>query len=287
MALLRQSRLGRCFAKLAALCLSTCVAVAEPTERWIDQRQVGPFAVAATFDLSQYEPMLAELPALERELRRVMATRPCAAPITVMLAADEPQHRAVLEARFPGLPYRRALYVKQGAQAVVFAYRQPELAVDLRHECTHALLHADLAMLPLWLDEGLAEYFEPCEGERAFGHPHAVALRRELSLGRVHSVAQLEANTKLEELSAEEYRSAWAWTHFMLHGPPEASEALWGFIAAIRKGEPPGRMSARLATRVPDLNGRFARHFRYWPQANGPQTNGHPTHTASEVGRVR
>ncbi|QDU87683.1 hypothetical protein Pla175_10490 [Pirellulimonas nuda] len=267
MALLRQSRLGRCVVLLAAWGAALGALAAEPAGRWIDQRQVGPFAIAAEFDLSQYEPMLAELPALEREIRRVLATRPCNAPVTVMLAADEDQHRAVLAARFPGLPYRRALYVKQGAAAVVFAYRQPELAVDLRHECTHALLHADLAMLPLWLDEGLAEYFEPQETDRAFGHPHAAAICRELSLGRVHSVAQLEANTKLEEMSAEEYRSAWAWTHFMLHGPPEASEALWGFIASIRRGEPPGRLSARLASRVPDLQGRFARHFRYWPQS--------------------
>ena len=31
---------------------------------------------------------------------------------------------------------------------------------DLRHELTHALLHGVLQDVPLWLDEGLAVYFE-------------------------------------------------------------------------------------------------------------------------------
>ena len=34
------------------------------------------------------------------------------------------------------------------------------LEEDLRHEATHALLHVAVGDLPLWLDEGLAEYFE-------------------------------------------------------------------------------------------------------------------------------
>ncbi|GIT30210.1 MAG: hypothetical protein Ct9H300mP1_22560 [Planctomycetaceae bacterium] len=31
---------------------------------------------------------------------------------------------------------------------------------DLRHEFTHGVLHSSLKRVPLWLDEGLAEYFE-------------------------------------------------------------------------------------------------------------------------------
>ena len=42
----------------------------------------------------------------------------------------------------------------------VFAYKSKALPVDVRHEGTHGLLHAALPMVPLWLDEGLAEYFE-------------------------------------------------------------------------------------------------------------------------------
>ena len=77
---------------------------------------------------------------------------------------------------YPRVPYRRALFVKSGSRGRVFAYEHEDLAVDVRHESTHALLHASLPMVPLWLDEGLAEYFEVAESQRAFDHPHSTAL---------------------------------------------------------------------------------------------------------------
>ena len=42
------------------------------------------------------------------------------------------------------------------------------LRTDLRHELTHALLHGVLKDVPLWLDEGLAGFFElPPDARRA------------------------------------------------------------------------------------------------------------------------
>ena len=70
------------------------------------------------------------------------------------------QHRTYIEAHYPDIPYRRALFIKEHGLAGLYAYRHADLAVDLRHECTHAMLHASLPYVPLWLDEGLAEYFE-------------------------------------------------------------------------------------------------------------------------------
>ena len=231
---------------------------------WIDQRQVGPFIVRATFDLKAYEVILDELPELERELRRVLALSPCKEPISILLLKDEKEHRDYLNQRFPGVPYRRALFVKQDGRATVFAYRHREIAVDLRHESTHALLHADLAMLPLWLDEGLAEYFEAPADQRAFGNPHARALRWNMQLGVVRGLEALEGKTELEELTRRDYQFAWAWTHFLLHGPREATEQLWDYLSSVRRGEPPGEMSARIEAALPGANRQLVRHFRAW-----------------------
>ncbi|MEM6328920.1 MAG: hypothetical protein AAF790_01595 [Planctomycetota bacterium] len=231
---------------------------------WVDWRQVGPFVVHATADLTHLEPLLNELPRLEGELRRVLALRPCRQTIAVLILSSEAEHRALLGQRFPGVPYRRALFVKQGGRSTVFVYRHAELAVDLRHECTHALLHADLPMLPLWLDEGLAEYFEAPAGQRAFGNPHGEALRWNMRLGLVRGVAKLEERRELADLTARDYRFAWAWTHFLLHGPRPATEALWAYLAAIRRGEPPGDLSARLEQALPGANKRLVQHFRAW-----------------------
>ncbi|MEM6799526.1 MAG: hypothetical protein AAF589_08430 [Planctomycetota bacterium] len=231
---------------------------------WVDQRQVGPFVVRASFDLSRHEALLDELPALERELRRVLALSPCREPIEVLIYGSEQEHRDELQRRFPGVPYRRALYVKQSGHATVFAYRHEELAIDVRHECTHALLHADLPMLPLWLDEGLAEYFEMPAADRAFRNPHGDALRWNMRLGLVRSVAALESRHELADLSGRDYQFAWAWTHFLLHGPKPATEQLWAYLSAIRRGEPPGLLSARLEKSLPGTDRQLVSHFRNW-----------------------
>ena len=53
-------------------------------------------------------------------------------------------------------------------ELVVYAQGGDRLADDLRHEMTHAYLHSVVPDVPLWLDEGLAKYFElPARPARA------------------------------------------------------------------------------------------------------------------------
>ncbi len=210
------------------------------------------------------EGFFQELSRLEQELQRTLAVPPTSARVEVFLLADERSHRSHLSELFPRAPYRRALYVQRGGQGAVYAYQHPELPVDLRHECTHALLHANLAMVPLWLDEGLAEYFEMPEAARAFDHPHLSTLRWNLRFGMLQTVEDLQAHSELADMGGVEYRFAWAWVHFMLHGPLGVHRALVDFLADIRRGEPPGLLSERLRAVAPDLDDRIFQHFKHW-----------------------
>ena len=246
------------------LALLATFAVARPV--WIDQRQVGPFVCRAAFPIASSRLEEVGLPQLETELRRVLALRPWRESIEVLLLPNKEAHRALVASRHPTAPYRRALFVKQGNRATVFAYLHDDLAIDLRHECTHALLHADLPMVPLWLDEGLAEYFELSGADRSRGLSHMKALESDLRWGRILTIAELEKKHELWELGTRDYRFAWAWTHFMLHGPEDATQQLWAYLAALRRNEPPGLLSERLAQVEPELNSRFVAHFRDWPR---------------------
>ena len=126
---------------------------------------------------------------------------------------------AYLKRYVPGVPNRRALYVKgQGAERV-FAYWSGDVEIDLRHECTHALLHASLPMVPLWLDEGLAQFFEVSAARRAGGHPHLDAIRWNIGWGLVPKLKQSGKQTRHRQMGRNEYRDSWAWVHFMLLGP--------------------------------------------------------------------
>jgi hypothetical protein len=165
---------------------------------------------------------------------------------------------------FPNVPARQALFIKERGPGMVFAYRSQDFEVDLRHECTHALLHAALPMVPLWLDEGLAEYFEVRAEQRARHHPHLNKIRWAARLGQLPRVQELEEIHSLSDMGQDEYRNAWAWVHFMLHGSAEANSELIQFVGEIQSHAPPGVLSERLERRLPDLHLRFADHFRTW-----------------------
>lgn len=236
---------------------------AEPV--WADQRRLGPFVCRATFHLDDRLLAETDLAGLERELRRVLALRPCTEQIELLLVNDARQHERLIRSRHPEAPYRRALFYKIDRRSVIYAYRHAELAVDLRHEGTHALLHADLPMVPLWLDEGLAEYFEPKPAERPYGPDHLPRVLADARRGVAPSLADVEARRDLAEMTQADYRTAWAWTHFLLHGPTDATRQLWATLASLRRWEPPGRMSDRLATAFPSPDKAFVEHFRGWP----------------------
>ncbi|MBX3424424.1 MAG: hypothetical protein KF688_01980 [Pirellulales bacterium] len=250
---------------LAAACGWRIAAAAAPA--WVDRRAYGPFQVAAAFPLASLDAELAGLGSLQAELQRTLAVAPAQQTIDVYLAADERSHRELLRTQFPRVPYRRALYVQSGGRGAVYAFQHRELPVDLRHECTHALLHADLAMVPLWLDEGLAEYFEVPASDRAFRHEHLRTLRWNLRLGMMQTVASLESRHTLADMGAAEYRFAWAWVHFMLHGPVAAHRTLVAFLADVRRGNPPGQLSTRLAAAIPSVDEQLVRHFKHWRAA--------------------
>ncbi len=266
------NRSRREFIRLAAVAsgvLSSAGAAAAPLDlrhnRWADYRQAGPLMIRADFNLGNTTPLFDELALLQRELIRTLAITETREPTEVYLFADEERHRSFVATYYPRVPYRQALYIRSGGTGRVFAFRQPELATDLRHECTHAFLHASQPMVPLWLDEGLAEYFELPAHQRVFDHPHLQTLRWNLRLGIMPSLQALEAKHELSEMGGVEYRFAWAWSHFMLHGPREAHRELVHFLADTRAGVPPGRLSVRLQRAIPDVEKKLVAHFKYLP----------------------
>ncbi len=252
-------RLATCCAwSLAAAALIT---IGAGPEAWNDQRHLEPFVCRADFPLDRREPLLRSLQLLRRDVVELLAVRPSAEPVELYLFRDKGTYRGYLNERYPDAPQRRALFIKGDGPGMVFAYESRDLDIDLRHETTHAILHTALAEVPLWLDEGLAEYFEVAREERLAGHPHLASVRWALWHG-LTPLAELEARAALGQLSRRDYRDAWAWVHFMLHGPGEARQELVGYLIDLRSAQPSEPLSARLARRLLNLEERFHDHFR-------------------------
>ncbi len=255
---------------LAAFCAIYCALIGPVSpvtagdSRWVDSRRIGPFVCQATFALTDEEQLLGELPELQRELSRTLGIPAANEQIHIYLFASAAEHQQYIAAHFPQVPYRQALFIEGDGQLDVYAYRQAELATDLRHECTHALLHAAVGDLPLWLDEGLAEYFEAPAARRAFEHPNFDALRWNLRLGMVRPIAALERRRELAEMSRLDYCYSWAWVHWMLHGPPGAHWVLIDYLADARGGKADGDLSTRLNAAAPNASEQLVRHFKHW-----------------------
>ena len=230
--------------------------------RWPDERQAGPFSCHADFDLASQESLLAELANLQQDLAKMLGATQPRETVHLFLFQTRATYQAYLQQHFPSVPDRRALFIKARGLGMVFAWRGDDFEVDVRHECTHALLHTWLKGVPLWLDEGLAEYFEVPHDQRAGRHPHLAAVRALVRSGELPRLEALEELDEISEMGRDEYRDAWAWVHFALHGPPAARDEFERHLADLAAGTDPGPLSTRFRRRVPDLNRRVAEHFR-------------------------
>jgi hypothetical protein len=233
-------------------------------QQWTDQRWEPPILLRAAFPLDLEAAALADLRRLPADLHELLDVGTSNEPVELYLFADKASYARHMAQRWPGVPNRRAMFVKGSGPGMVFAFRNPEFAIDLRHETIHALLHAVLPGVPLWLDEGLAEYFEVPAAERARGNPHLAGMNWSLRLGLIRQLGSLERKIDLADMGRAEYRDAWAWVHFMLHGPPEAREELLAYLRELRTNDHPEPLSRRLERRLPGLDRRFATHFKEW-----------------------
>jgi hypothetical protein len=145
------------------------------------QIRTGPFIVFSNSPMSE-DPRLARPPAvrcleaLEHDVARELGLRPPTEgePVEIYVLDNRQDFDHFLKFYYPELPSRRAFFLAKGGQRIVYTYASPRLEEDLRHESTHALLRGAFGDLPLWLDEGLAEYFET-----DFREPDALRLRLE------------------------------------------------------------------------------------------------------------
>ena len=118
------------------------------------------------FRLPRQHRLLEELVALRADVSTRLNLPTSDEPIHVFLFETPEEFRGFMGRNYPTLPSRRAFFVETDTRLAVYAFWGDRIAEDLRHEVSHGYMHAVVANLPLWLDEGLAEYFEVSRGTR-------------------------------------------------------------------------------------------------------------------------
>ncbi len=172
-----------------------------------------------------------------------------------------------MKARYPDLPERRAFFIAQpraiggSDDLIVYTFWGTNIQQDLRHELTHALLHSVIRDVPLWLDEGLAEYFELPPDWKGVNPAHVESLLHAGSFPYKPDLPRLENLTEVKQMAPAEYREAWAWVHLMLRDRPEAKAVLTAYLRQLHQNGAPGPLEPKLAAVFPSPDDALDRHL--------------------------
>lgn len=236
---------------LSALGLPGCATVAMRGDSLVPTRHVtptGPYRIYTNFALPADAPAVRHLQSLEQQIEASLGVRvdPGESPIEVYILDDRKAFTHFLTYYYPELPPRRAFFFAQGSKRVVYTYLGERLEEDLRHEATHALMHAAFLEMPLWLDEGLAEYFEGGDSRSGLNPEHLHRLPEDVASGWSPDLRNLEGLRDVRQMTPRDYRESWAWVHYLLNTAPSNKAALLAYLSELRGGYAPEPLSARL-----------------------------------------
>jgi hypothetical protein len=270
-------RLGRATA-CALVLLAGCEGLGEPRDPTPPSATIAPPAMpgkAGAHRVSQFvfysdrplkptAPLFQELSELRDQIFRDLKLPASNTVVQVYLFDDQEKYDRYMKFRYPELPRRRAFFVAHPGtpggprELLVFTFWGDHLRQDLRHELTHALLNSVIKEVPLWLDEGLAEYYELPPEKHGLNTLHLDNIRQGLV---APDLAALERLSQVSQMGRPQYQESWAWVHLMLRGSPEARGVLLTYLQQLRDPGPPGPLLPKLRAVFPAPEEALARHL--------------------------
>jgi hypothetical protein len=221
----------------------------------------GPLVIHSDLSLPEHQDLLTEISVLRADITAQLALPECSEPIHIYLFDNGERFTQYVERNHPEFPHRRAFFIQTATRLSVYAQWGDRVAVDLRHEATHACLHAVLPDIPLWLDEGLAKYYEPRD-RHGLNQPLLDWLAPRLERGQWRpDLRRLEAFDPAGNITQADYAESWAWVHFLLEPRAETAALLGGYLADLRRGGAVEPLSSRLDRRIAQPQVALSEHI--------------------------
>lgn len=248
---------------LSTLALVSCAPLKSPppTLPMGQTRVVDQLVIYSDFPLPEQHRLLDELRTLRHQVSRRLELPVTEEPIHVYLFQSERRYRAFLKQHFPDFPARRAFFVETDTRLEVYAHWGNRVAEDLRHEVCHGYLHAAVGHLPLWLDEGLAEYFEVSPTRKGLNRPHVRQLKERLTGGWRPDLARLESLDAPDAMRQIDYAESWAWVHLMLETTGPRRGALLTYLQSLLRRQRGDVLSTTLGELSFDPQRDLAEHI--------------------------
>lgn len=219
--------------------------------------------IHSDFPLPSHHRLLEELCARRSDVLGRLTLAVSDEPIHVYLFETADRFESFVRIQHPEFPHRRAFFLETDTRLQVYAQWGDHVAEDLRHEVTHGYLHAAVPRVPLWLDEGLAEFFEVPRGQRGLNESELNNLKARIRAGRwAPNLRRLESLDPSSDLSGDDYAESWGWVHFLLESQPESRELLCHYLHDLRSSELPEPLSARVARTIPQAEEQLVEYIR-------------------------
>ena len=263
-ALRRSSRrrwlVGGC--RLFGSLMGLSVARTSAATSWPHEVQWGRFRFYGDRPLGEAKQWAEHLEELAGRMERDLELVGTEEPIAVMVLANQQILDRYLERYFPDVGGRRSIFLRHQDRSQVFVCRHPGLVEDLRHEVCHALLQLALPKLPVWIDEGIAEYYEVPSSSSALHPVHGSRITWLVRLGHAPSLKAMERDSFDPGSSSGSYGDAWGWIHFLMTHSEASRRVLVDHLAAMHAGNDRMTLHQRLEQSLGNPRLEFLRHYQ-------------------------
>lgn len=252
------------FVAIGCMVVNACVAPTIADKLPVKEELAKEYLIIhSSFPVPRRHRLIDELEYRREDLRNALDITLTDEPVHVYLFDDPEAFASYLRRTQPNLADRRAVFEKTDTELRVFAIWGDRVAEDLRHEVTHGYLHGSVPNAPLWIDEGLAEYFETPRAEGNLNRPHMHLLAKKFrdqlwtpNLGR------LEMISRPEDLQQIDYAEAWLWVHFLLQHSPATGQILHDMMTELRESGSCQPISEVLKAELPAAELLVAAHLQ-------------------------
>ncbi len=219
--------------------------------------------IHSDFHVPKRHRLLDELTLRRRDITELLELPTSDEPINVFLFKNELRFLEFMRANHPRFPNRRAFFVKNDTTLQIYAYWGERVGEDLRHEVTHGYLHSVVPNMPLWLDEGLAEFFEVPRGKRGFNRPHVYLLANLFRHDKWEpDLTRLEQITAPDKLTQQDYAESWLWVHFLLEKGGDYRQIIRQQLSQLQDEGTAGPVSEQINRQFGDVKKDLLEHLR-------------------------
>lgn len=213
----------------------------------------GQLVVHTNFYLPPTHPILEDLVALRSDVFKSLRCEAGTEPIQVYLYRSPQDLARIVQQTGDPILQRRAYFIQSAEALKVYASWTYDVGTDLRHELTHGYLHSVRPTIPLWLDEGLAEYFEVKRPDLGRHPDHTALIETLRRAGQTDfSLERLEALTDPASFKQSDYALSWLWVSTLL-SQPDTAQALADYFQKLPSdGSVPTALSASLHSAARD-----------------------------------